>query len=243
MITMNDRITIKGTKKGLLFATRDMSDVAVLINEMTTRFESTPAFFRGAQITLATGDLVLEESELSRIKELCERHGASLAGVISTDEMSRGAARNLGLQSELRIERPLPHTHNGDGDEESGEALLVRRTLRSGQLVEFAGSVTVIGDVNPGAEIIAGGDIVVWGMLRGSAHAGALGDERAVICALQIAPTLLRIGSRIGRPPEGQGIRRAPTPEVAWVDADQILVDAWDVWARQDRNRTRILQR
>ena len=58
--------------------------------------------------------------------------------------------------------------------------ILVHRTLRSGQALHHAGHVTLIGDVNPGAEIIAGGDIVVWGKLRGIAHAGAMGVASTV---------------------------------------------------------------
>ncbi|HEX7008861.1 MAG TPA: septum site-determining protein MinC, partial [Phycisphaeraceae bacterium] len=77
--------------------------------------------------------------------------------------------------------------------EERGEAALVQRTLRSGQVVRHQGHLTVLGDVNPGAEVIAGGSVVVWGRVRGTVHAGALGDRSAQICALELAPTQLRI--------------------------------------------------
>lgn len=89
--------------------------------------------------------------------------------------------------------------------EEISEGLLVRRTLRSGQVLQHLGHVVVIGDVNPGAEIIAGGDVVVWGRVRGTIHAGALGDNKAIVCALELRPTQLRIGSHIATSPPETG--------------------------------------
>jgi len=88
----------------------------------------------------------------------------------------------------------------------------------------------VIGDVNPGAEIIAGGDIVVWGRLRGVAHAGAAGDTAAVVCALDLSPTQLRIADSIAISP---GRQREPRPEMARLKDGQIIAERWQVnrWA------------
>jgi septum site-determining protein MinC len=105
--------------------------------------------------------------------------------------------------------------------------VLVRRTLRSGQVVQHPGHVVVIGDVNPGAEIIAGGDVVVWGKLRGIVHAGATGDDGAVVCALSLAPLQLRIGNHIARTPEGrEGLPEQP--EMASVQDDEIVAEPWE---------------
>jgi septum site-determining protein MinC len=97
-------------------------------------------------------------------------------------------AQTLGLGTRLptphpnRKARPLiPNIH-------IEEAILVQRTLRSGFKLEHPAHIIVIGDVNPGAEVISGGSIVVWGRLRGVAHAGAEGDENAYVCALELSP-------------------------------------------------------
>lgn len=84
--------------------------------------------------------------------------------------------------------------------------------------------------MNPGAEVIAGGSVIVWGRLRGVVHAGAMGDNTALICAIELRPTQLRIASLIARTPE-DGSRHIPLPEVARVDQAQgrIVVEAWDV--------------
>ena len=72
----------------------------------------------------------------------------------------------------------------------------VHRSLRSGAIVRFPGDIVVFGDVNPGAEVVADGNIVVLGALRGMAHAGAHGDESATVMAFALKPAILRIAHR-----------------------------------------------
>ncbi len=82
--------------------------------------------------------------------------------------------------------------------------ILVQRTLRSGQSIRYNGNVVVLGDVNPGAEISAAGNVIVMGALRGVVHAGAGGDEKAVVLAFKLQPTQLRISNHITRPPDNE---------------------------------------
>jgi len=103
-------------------------------------------------------------------------------------------------------------------------AILVQRTLRSGYRVEYQGHVVVIGDVNPGAEIVASGSVVVWGKLRGVVHAGAEGDENAVVCALEMIPTQLRISGMVSVSARRQG---KPLPEIARIESGQVIVEPW----------------
>jgi septum site-determining protein MinC len=74
--------------------------------------------------------------------------------------------------------------------------------------------------------VVAGGDIIVWGKLRGIAHAGAMGDDGALVCALQLAPSQIRIGSHIARPPD-RG-RPPKVAEIATIQDDSIVVERWD---------------
>ena len=85
----------------------------------------------------------------------------------------------------------------------------------------------IIGDVNPGAEIIAAGDVVVWGRVRGLIHAGALGNETAVICALALTPTQLRIADQIAIPPTTGPDKLQP--EKASIRGGQIIAEPWPV--------------
>jgi septum site-determining protein MinC len=109
----------------------------------------------------------------------------------------------------------------------TANSLLLRETLRSGRSVYHEGHVVIIGDVNPGAEIIAGGDVVVWGKLRGLVHAGAHGDGAAVICALVLNPTQLRIAGKIAVAPGEK--RRRPQPEQVRLVDGQLVAEEWNV--------------
>lgn len=96
-----------------------------------------------------------------------------------------------------------------------------RGTLRGGQALHNLGNLVVIGDVNPGAELVASGDIVVFGALRGVAHAGAQGDRAARVIALELAPTQLRIATAIA---SGEAGARARGPEHASIADERIVV-------------------
>jgi septum formation inhibitor MinC len=106
----------------------------------------------------------------------------------------------------------------------AGVATLYHRgTLRGGQALHNLGNIVVIGDVNPGAELIASGDIVVFGALRGVAHAGAQGDRSARVIALELAPTQLRIATSIAA---DAGPHAGREPEHAYIIDDRIAVVA-----------------
>lgn len=105
--------------------------------------------------------------------------------------------------------------------------VLYEKSLRSGQNINFDGNVVILGDVNPGAEVVAGGHILVMGALRGLVHAGALGDEDATVTALYFAPTQLRIASHITRPPDGDMPEGAKPPECARIKNDTVVIEEY----------------
>jgi septum site-determining protein MinC len=100
------------------------------------------------------------------------------------------------------------------------EPLYLKTTVRSGVAIRHPGTIIIQGDVNPGGEIIADGDIIIWGYLRGIAHAGAKGSSECCIMALRMQPTQLRIGEAVARPPA-----HSPEefePEVAYLTTEGI---------------------
>ena len=131
-------------------------------------------------------------------------------------------SQNKNLVGIKQIDLTLPEF---DSEEYGTAGVLIKRTIRSGRTVRSKGHVVVIGDVNSGAEIVAIGDVVVWGKLRGVVHAGAQGDENAVVCALDLAPTQLRIANLITIPPQ-EG-RTNAKPEMAHVSNGQIEAIPW----------------
>ena len=105
--------------------------------------------------------------------------------------------------------------------------LLLKRTVRSGQKISYRGTVVILGDANPGSEIVATGDILVMGALRGMAHAGAEGDVSAIVAAFRLKPTQLRIAEIISRPPEDK--EDLPQfPEIARLKDNIIVIEPYN---------------
>ncbi|MCP4403599.1 MAG: septum site-determining protein MinC [bacterium] len=106
-------------------------------------------------------------------------------------------------------------------------AFYLRGTVRSGQSLEFPGNIIILGDVNPGAYVIASGDIIVMGRLHGVVHAGAEGEERAVAIGMNFRPSQLRIAQYIARPPdEGPRSRKKrPQAEKAYIKDGVIVIE------------------
>ena len=221
---MADTVTIKGTSEGLVISLGE-GPLGTVLEEMDTRLGAKASFFVGGRVALRVGDRNLSAEQLQAIGNQLQSHGVTLWAVESEHPATCAAAEDLGLETNLhpaaRSVSPTPEQI----PREELTGLLIRRTLRSGQAVRHAGHVTLIGDVNPGAEIVAGGDIVVWGRLRGIAHAGAMGDEGAIICALELAPSQIRISSHVARPPERS--RSPRIPEIASVQGDRVIVERW----------------
>lgn len=245
----DDGIIIKGSREGLLI-TLGPGAWHIALGALEERLTSMPDFFKGARVALLVGSRKLVEADVRAARDLLVRHDVLLWGLSGDDEETRHVAAVLGLDAELpQRDRPEPRTRSAleplgplpptpfeeppavepaesiwPEDPEAG--LIARRTLRSGQQLRHPGSIVVIGDVNPGAEIVAGGDVVVWGKLRGTVHAGAMGNDSALVCALDLAPTQLRIAQHIARSPEGR--RRKTTPEVARVRDGKIVAESWE---------------
>jgi septum site-determining protein MinC len=154
--------------------------------------------------------------------QLSER-GVSLWAVLSESPITERTAQNLGLATRIskpsRAEIPVA-TQPLAVD----AAKWVKGPLRSGGRIAFDGNVVVMGDVNSGAEILASGSVIVWGRLRGVVHAGAQGDENAVVCALELAPTQLRIAGMIAVSPKKQGKSQ---PEVARLQDGKLSAEPW----------------
>jgi septum site-determining protein MinC len=222
------RVEIKGTSYGLVIHIGS-GHWDSLVAELTSRLDQTASFFKGGRVALQVGPRQLDETDLEQVGRLLRSHAMTLWAVVSESEETRHTAASLGLETDLVLPRvpPLAEDQAGQTASEEQNATLVRRTLRSGQSIHHSGHVVVIGDVNPGAEIIAGGDVVVWGRLRGTVHAGAGGDDGAIVCALALSPTQLRISRHIARPPAGQ--LDSLVPEVASVQDGQIVVERWGI--------------
>jgi septum site-determining protein MinC len=225
MRMQDDSVSIKGVGNGLLIALDATEQWLHLTDQLARKLDERQEFFQGARITIDVGERPVQKHDMIGLKALLERRNLNLIMILSDSETTNEAAQAL----DVRTAASSPEVANDAlpvSPEEAGESgVLIRRTLRSGRTVHSHGHVVVIGDVNPGAEIIAAGDVVIWGRLRGNVHAGANGDEEAVVCALNMTPTQLRIASHITTSPPGK--HNQIRPEMALLRGDQIIVEAW----------------
>lgn len=139
----------------------------------------------------------------------------------------RAAGGTLG---DVRPFKPTKHTPVDTAETRlrgnlKGETVVVAKTVRSGGHVEATGSAIILGDVNAGAEIIAADDIIVTGTLRGLAHAGAQGNENAIIWAQRILSPQLRISGSVAR--AGEGKPTSGGPEIAHLVDGNIVLRPW----------------
>lgn len=220
----NSLIQIKGLRDGLLVSLDDApwdEQRAALIGQV----DAQPAFFRGARLALDVTSQILRVKELVELRDLLSERGIHLWAVISESPTTEQTAQLLGLAT--RISKPRPEELRQFSVEDLGEetALFLNRTLRSGTRIEFAGHVVVLGDVNPGAEVVAGGNVIIWGRLRGMVHAGSKGKRDAVICALDLSPTQLRIAEEVSAALKP---RESLKPEVVHINREgKLQVEIW----------------
>ncbi|MDO4264439.1 MAG: septum site-determining protein MinC [Deinococcus sp.] len=201
----------------------------------------------GLMIVLEPGDTgasvrrSLESQNLARVNVTLEIQGDTAPDAVS-DAISV-IARSGGRVNRVRAPRvsvaaPAPAAADVRARDESpatvsddpNRTVILPHSLRSGFRREYGGSVVVLGDVNPGVEIVAGGDIIVMGALRGVAHAGAYGNTSAIVWARPIASAQIRIADALARSPEGSSLstmRRLEAPaeaELARIQDQRIVI-------------------
>lgn len=216
-------IEIKGIRDGLLVSLGD-APWEELQTALMEQIEARQSFFHGARVAIDVGGQVFRVNELSALRDTLSERGITLWAVVSESPTTEKTAQLLGLAT--RISKPRPQELLRPPAEEFGEqnAKWIGRTLRSGTRVEFPGNVAVLGDINPGAEVVADGSVLVWGRVRGVVHAGANGDRSSVVCALEFASSQIRIAGESAVPPERSG---EPRPEKISLQDGRLLVEPW----------------
>lgn len=186
----------------------------------------------GPGVVLAAGSRPLSCAELQAIAALLGEHGMTLLWVEAHRPETRVAAAALGLDGPLTAMAAAPTgtqpSGSGSGDGSPAAASLPTLQIRSGPIragehLQVEGSVLLLGDVNPGGRISAEGHVLVWGKLRGVAHAGSRGDRGARITALHLRPLQLRIADVVARGP--QDVPPAGLAEEARLDGNGIVID------------------
>mgnify|MGYP000962770342 CR=1 FL=1 len=185
---MEEAVVFKGTKTGLRLSFNPSVDFEIILDQLKRKLDAAANFFTaGTTVTVPVVSLTPEQQR--QLTVLLADYGLAWQAdnsVPATDPAEPQAVTAVSSQAE-GIET---------------QALIVRHTVRGGQRIEYPGTVVILGDLNPAAEVVAGGDIIVLGACRGIAHAGAYGDVTARITANRLLATQLRIAGIIARSPD-----------------------------------------
>lgn len=213
-------IVFKGNSEGLVIVIPEEYSFEQALEEIDNKVSNAARFFKGARIKVTYRGISLSQSEEDEIKSvLDEKSGAFIESFSRDDE-----TKQQSIAAKQVKQNPVPTRKLFFAGVDEGNCKFVRSTIRSGTRIQYDGNVVVIGDVNPGGEIIASGNVVVLGTLRGMVHAGADGNREAFIYALNLKPTQIRIAEAIARMPEGNDDNTL-RPELATVKDGAIEVE------------------
>jgi septum site-determining protein MinC len=216
-------VTIKGTKEGLVLHLDDSCSYEELKRELDHKLSTNARTQDERHLTsvkVEIGNRYLTESQREELKDLISRKKNFEVDEIESNVITKEEAGRLMAETEV---------------------VTVSRIIRSGQVLEVTGDLLLIGDVNPGGTVVAGGNIFIMGTLKGMAHAGCYGNEQAVIAASNMKPSQLRISDCLNRAPDSIQSNEKREMECAYIDENrQIIVDRLQVLIQLRPNLTRL---
>lgn len=200
-------ITIKGTKSGLTLHLDDTCSFTELLGELDEKLSHKQYRYEGGQllgVRLEVGNRFITKDQEEMLRKLIREKKQLVVETIESNVITKKQAIEWKKETEITS---------------------ISKVIRSGQVLQVSGDLLLIGDVNPGGKVIAGGNIFIMGALRGIAHAGSLGNKNAIIAASLMKPGQLKISDIMGRAPDHY-TKSGNEMECAFIDAnDQIIID------------------
>jgi septum site-determining protein MinC len=205
---MDDLICFKGNRNGVTLIINDAeADFQKIIDHLIQKM-SHLNFFKGAVVNIDIGQRdPLSPAELDSLEEILSSKNIKIKNVVLNSNKASATSR--------LPEQSVQH--------EKGDTLMISKTVRSGQCLSYPGNIMLIGDVHAGGEVIAEENVIVWGAIKGVVHAGSKGNKNAVIIALQLTPTQLRIAEYIACASD-QSPNLPRNPEIAYLKKNRIVI-------------------
>ena len=215
---MEQQVNLKSNRYGINLILNENLPFEELLDAIILKFHESDKFFKNASIAITfSGRHLSTEEEIRIIDAITEQTSIHIICVLDSDEQKE-------LDTKAQIEEFLRRQEESTGQFYKG-------TLRSGQVLECESSVVIVGDVNPGAKIVAKGNIVVLGSLDGNAYAGAAGNSESFVAALHMNPIQIKIADVIGRSEDKsplerlRGRKKQLEPQVAYIKEEAICID------------------
>ncbi|NGT04621.1 septum site-determining protein MinC [Clostridium perfringens] len=202
----DDRIFIKGNKLGInaIINMDKFSNFDEMLDSLVEKLSRGKKFYKGATLTVTTDLKYINERQISKLKD------------VLFDEI---------LIKDCIFEERLEKQSSVFSGVYEGRTKFVRKTVRSGQCLNYAGNLIIIGDVNNGGEVRAHGNVIVLGDLKGKVFAGDNGNENAIIAAYSLEPELISISGKITISPDD--FEKTGYPEVARLNENNIIVEPY----------------
>lgn len=213
---------IKGTKDGLILHLNDQCSYPELKDELEEMLlihqvesEDSPLI----SVRIQVGNRYISPTQEAELKELVRSKRNLVVEEVQSNVITKEKAQQIQQENQIYS---------------------VTSIIRSGQVFEVPGDLLLVGDVNPGGTVIAGGNIFIMGALKGIAHAGFNGNKEAIIAASLLIPTQLRIADCINRAPDQYGKEEQHEMECAYIDdTNQIVIDRLQILKHLRPNITR----
>ena len=222
--SISPAIKVGGRGRHANFDLDDECPIEQLERQMKNYLDETAGFFLGAEVSVDVGHRMANAEEIERIRVVLEQEYLLQVSEWRTthEAMEEGLTGYLGARAVILPPETAPSRER---------TLVLRGNCHSGSDLHHDGDIVVLGDVNPGAQVTASGDVVVFGALKGVAAAGSRGDEGAVIAALSLRASQIRISRRTAVELGRKKSRRGEEPQMARLINGQIVVEPFDAAA------------
>ena len=214
---MSQAVVIKSNKYGIHLVLSNEISFKALLDAIVEKFKESEKFFKGAKLAISfEGRKLTHDEEMAIIDAVTSNTSIEILCIVDHDPD----------REEYQASVQQPYVDGG--------TQFYRGTLRSGQTLESETGIVVVGDVNPGAAVMANGSIVVLGAVKGSVYAGLGGDDSAFIVALDMDPIQIRIGNILAKSPDKPFSRRrirkkvketTTSPQIAYLKDGTICIE------------------
>lgn len=226
VMAQDNSVIFKGRKNGITVVLDRSADFEAIKKTLYEKVRDAQGFFGNAKTAISFSGRTLDEEQETELLGIIAKTSALSISFVTNE----GAEKIIAPPRETHREMPKEGKRVSQRDQEkmlsADENMTVyhKGSLRSGQSIRFVGSVVVVGDINPGAEIVAEGNIIVLGSVKGLVHAGCSGNADCFVSALSLQPTQLRISDIITYIPKQISKKSKDIPSYAYLADGQIYV-------------------
>lgn len=212
---MNNSVVIKAYNGGIVVVLDPALDFDDLKEEIASKFRESSKFFNNAQMAISfEGRTLTDEEKIEVLGIISENSDLHIICIVEDDP-------DKDKQFQKSINEKLMELSTNTGQFYKGN-------LRSGQVLEVETSIIIIGDVNPGAKVVSKGNIIILGALKGNVFAGAAGNEKSFIVALNMNPVQIRIADVIARAPDKPVKNAVKEAKIAFIEEGNIYIEPLD---------------